>query len=97
MSCISFPMPLPLPPVPPVLPETPKKKMCEEISYDEIYMPSELDGGSNEGTRRQSTDVEAQTPKNADDEDREPGEVKEEKTKSAVHPPEEVSSPLSSL
>ncbi|VDM77388.1 unnamed protein product [Strongylus vulgaris] len=64
--------------------------MCEEISYDEIYMPSELDGGSNGGTRRPSTDAEVETSKPEDEDDREPGEVTEEKMKSGTHPPEEV-------
>ncbi|EYC28045.1 hypothetical protein Y032_0008g306 [Ancylostoma ceylanicum] len=66
--------------------------MCEEISYDEIYMPSEQDGDSSgDRTRRQSTEqAEAEPRKTGDEDDKEPGEVTEEKANAATHPPKEV-------
>ncbi|KAK6740521.1 hypothetical protein RB195_008779 [Necator americanus] len=88
MSCI----PLPLPPIPPQLPEIPKQKgMCEEISYDEIYMPSEMDGNSS-GNRTRPQSVEQTEPDTqqatAENDEKEPGEVTDEK--STTHPPKEI-------
>ena len=66
--------------------------MCEEISYDEIYMPSEFDGDSNGNrTRQQSMDqCGTETQKQVEDDDREPGEVRDEQPKTATHPPKEA-------
>ncbi|WKX99921.1 hypothetical protein Q1695_014638 [Nippostrongylus brasiliensis] len=84
---------IPLPPSSPGKPEQ-TKAMCEEISYDEIYMPGELEteAGGAANVKKQN-DEEAKTMT----ETSETGEITEkaseepeEEKKGASHPPNEI-------